>query len=123
RTSRLKVTKQKDGESGVELTFHPTKVLDSLVLADQPDPLQAVAWSSSDPENKVIGALRALGPLGPATQSDIVRQAENTPQPAISRALAALVKAGQVVRVGPAGRGARYELPASPPGGGEPPMA
>lgn len=112
RTSRLMVTKQKDGSTDTDLTLYPRKVAGSLVLADEADPLLATVWSSSDPMSRVLGAVRELAPLGPATQSQIVSQADGLAQSTASRALADLVKAGQVVRVGPAGRGARYGLPA-----------
>lgn len=110
RTARLEVTKQKDGETGAVLALHPTRVAGSLVLADQPDPVMAVSWSSSDPRVRVTAALRELAPMGPATQSQVIAQAEGLAQSAASRALGELIEARQVRRIGTPGRGARYEL-------------
>ncbi|WP_209308950.1 AAA family ATPase [Blastococcus sp. CT_GayMR16] len=95
---------------GFTETLYPRTVAGALVLADQPDPARAIAWTSNSSEAKVVGALRQLAPLGPQSQSAIVRQTEPLAQSAVSAALARLVKEGAVHRTGAPGRGAAYRL-------------
>ena len=100
----MTVTKMKDAADDFRLTTYPVSVGASIVLADEPDEVP-VAWSSTSPRSRVIGALRSLAPKGLVSQAEIKAVVDDDGHDemnrgTVSKQIARLIEEGAVVKDG-----------------------